>query len=101
MINIYVTIHTGTHQSITTAHLQRGGARMMAVRGRQRGGGEGTAVGEGSAVILKGCEQVATPPARTLQHRNSGNFIRPRQQQQGCSLNTCKCMKAHTHLVSH
>lgn len=58
--------------------------------------------GVGGAVILKGCEQVATPPARTLQHRNSGNFIRPRQQQQqGCSLNTCKCMKAHTHTWCH
>lgn len=29
MINIYVTIHTSIHQSITTALPQRGGARMM------------------------------------------------------------------------
>lgn len=29
MINIYVTIHTGIHQSITTALLQRGGAQTM------------------------------------------------------------------------
>lgn len=75
--------------------------------GRADDGGEGEAVGggggagTGAAVILKGCEQVATPPARTLQHRNPGNFIRRRQRQQqqqqrGCSGNTCKCMKAHT-----
>lgn len=54
------------------------GGEGEAVGGGGGGGGEGT----GAAVILKGCEQVATPPARTLQHRNSGNFIRRRQQQQ-------------------
>lgn len=29
MINIYVTIHTSIHQSITTALPQRGGASVM------------------------------------------------------------------------
>lgn len=80
MINIYVTIHTSIHQSITTALPQRGGARMMwkkRERERERGlqgGREGVEREKWAAVILKGCEQVTTPSAPQLQRRNSGTL---------------------------
>lgn len=78
MINIYVTIHTSIHQSITTSLSQRGGAWMMWRKrdsaGYRQGGREGAGREEWAAVILKGCEQVTTPSALQLQRRNSGTL---------------------------
>lgn len=96
MINIYVTIHTSIHQSITNALLQRGGAGMM---WRKRGIARATERERGSrerkkwvAVILKGCEQVTTPSALQVPHRNSRTSA---SENAGVGINTCKYMPSH------
>lgn len=79
MINIYVSIHTGTHQSITNALFAKGWGRASdvkaigSVREKER---------NGLLSFLKGCEQVATPSALQPQRRNSGA---PSFLSSGCS----------------
>lgn len=65
MMNMDVSIHTGTHQSITNTLSRKGMGESEQQRGLQGAWGEKER--DGLLSFLKGCEQVATPSGLQLQ----------------------------------